>query len=70
MADEKNVVAATNLLMSAVERLIDEEGFQPEPVISALGRRGLPCARLDIPGSERANSPQCREGARWHDLRR
>ena len=36
MADEKNVVAAINLLMPAVERLIDEDGFQSEPVISAL----------------------------------
>jgi hypothetical protein len=29
-------VAVTNLVMSAVERLIDEESFQPDIVISAL----------------------------------
>jgi hypothetical protein len=36
MADEKGIAAATNAVMSAVERLIIEEGFQPNTVISAL----------------------------------
>jgi hypothetical protein len=35
MTDEKDVVAATNLVMPTVERLVGD-GFQPDTIVSAL----------------------------------
>ena len=41
VTDEKSVVAATNVVMSAVERL-GADGFQPDTIISALIKAASP----------------------------